>query len=134
MVDESEATQVVGVLNAINRAWLEDHVDDMGSMLHPDIVMVLPGFGGRSSGRGAFLDGFRDFRKSASTIKFNVRDFQVDITGDAAVATYCFEMEYDRVDTQWRATGRDLWVLRKQRGKWRATWRTMLDMNENAIT
>jgi len=46
------------------------------------------------------------------------------------VASFTYEMIYERDGKGNRATGRDLWVLARQDGHWLAVWRTMLDLAE----
>lgn len=117
-------------MRRINQAWLDGKVDDLAPMLHPEIVMVFPGFAGTALGRENLLAGFRDFCQNATIHEFRMHDDQVDVAGDTAVATY--EMVYERSGKRNRSTGRDLWVFQKEGGVWMAVWRTMLDMEENA--
>jgi hypothetical protein len=120
------------VMRRINQAWLAGRVDDLAPMLHPEIVMVFPGFSGRVQGRDALLAGFRDFCQNATMREFHEQDHQVDVVGDAAVVSFRYEMVYERSGERYRATGRDLWVFQNEAGAWIAVWRTMLDMEENA--
>ncbi|HLJ48253.1 MAG TPA: nuclear transport factor 2 family protein [Bryobacteraceae bacterium] len=119
-------------MRQINKAWLDGRVDDLRPKVHPDIVMVFPGFGGRSQGREAFLAGFEDFCRNAKTLEFHDRDLDVDVAGDTAVVTFRYEMVYERSGERYRSTGRDLWVLQAANNDWLAVWRTMLDIEEVA--
>ena len=133
MVDESTREDAAAAMRRINQAWLEGQVEDLASMVHPEMVMVFPGFAGRIQGREKFLDGFRDFRQNATMQGFHEHDHQVDVAGDTAVVTFRYDMVYERSGQRYRSTGRDLWVFQKQGGEWIAVWRTMLDMEENAV-
>ena len=132
MVDESTSEGVATVMQQINRAWLDGRVEDIGSMIHPDIVMVLPGFAGRIAGCEAFLAGLRDFSQNATTHQFREHDQHVDIAGDTAVLEFQYEMVYELSGARCRATGRDLWVFQRHANAWLAVWRTMLDVSEEA--
>jgi hypothetical protein len=132
MVDESQREEAARAMREINQAWLAGRVDEMAPMLHPEIVMAVPGFSARVQGREQLLAGFRDFCQNATVHELREHDQQVDIVGDAAVVTYRFEMVYERSGQRYRATGRDLWVFQNQDRAWIAVWRTMLDMGENA--
>jgi len=46
-MQDSKHEAVVGTVRRINRVWLEGQVEDLGPMIHPEIVMVFPGFAGR---------------------------------------------------------------------------------------
>jgi ketosteroid isomerase-like protein len=131
MVDESRRVEAATVLRRINQAWLSGRIDDLVPLVHPGIVTVVPGFAAGIQGRDAFLAGFRDFCQSATIHEFREHDYRVDVVGDTAVATFRYEMLYERSGERYRCTGRDLWVFQRQDGGWIAVWRTMLDMEEN---
>jgi nuclear transport factor 2 (NTF2) superfamily protein len=116
----------------INKAWLDGQVDALAPLVHPEIIMVFPGFTGRIQGREAFLAGFRDFCHAARVHDFREHDEQVDVVEDTAVVSFRYEMVYERSGERFRSTGRDLWVFQQQGGVWKAVWRTMLDMDEKA--
>ena len=132
MVDESNREGVAAIMRRINRAWLDGHVEDLAPMVHPEIVVVIPGFTGRIQGREDFLAGFRDLCQNAKIHEFREQDHQVDLAGDMAVGTFRYEMVYERSGERYRCAGRDLWVFQKLGGEWVAVWRTMLDMDEKA--
>lgn len=50
-----------------------------------------------------------------------------------AEASYDYGMCYVRGGRDDRAEGRDLWVLEKEGGEWRAVWRTMLELREQEL-
>jgi ketosteroid isomerase-like protein len=132
MAEESKRADAAATMRRINQAWLDGRVDDLAPMVHPEIVMVFPGFAGRIQGREAFLAGFRDFCRTAIVQKFHEHDNQVDVAGDTAVISFRYDMIYERAGEKYRAIGRDLWVFQRQDGEWIAVWRTMLDMEEKS--
>jgi len=125
-----ERERVAGTMRWITDAWLAGRVDDLGPMVHDEIVMVIPGFAGRVQGRETFVAGFRDFCENAKIRDFREREQQIDVVGDTAVVNFDYEMLYERSAAQYRVTGRDLWVFAKQGAEWLAVWRTMLDLSE----
>jgi ketosteroid isomerase-like protein len=130
MIAESRPEEAATAMRQINQAWLKGQVEDIASMVHPEIVMVFPNFSGRAQGREEFLAGFRDFLQNATIQEFREHDQQVDVAGDTAVVTFRHEMIYERTGKRYCSTGRDLWVLQKDGGAWIAVWRTMLEMEE----
>ena len=130
MADESTHAEVAAALDRINRAWGERRPADLAPLFHPDITMALPGFAGRAEGRDANVAGFEDFCAHAVVHEYSEAGHQIDVAGDTAVATYTYEMVYERAGRRSRASGRDLWVFARQGGSWLATWRTMLDLAE----
>jgi hypothetical protein len=103
----------------------------MASAIHPEIVLVIPGFSGQVRGREPFLAGFRDFILNARIHEFHEHDHHIDVVDVTAVVTFTYEMRYDRSGERYRATGRDLWIFQKEGGTWVAVWRTMLDLQES---
>jgi hypothetical protein len=130
MTEEHLRQSALATLRQINQTWLDGRVDDLAPLVHPEIVMVFPGFAGRIQGREAFLAGFRDFCQSATIQDFREQDHQVDVAGDTAVVSFRFEMVYERSGERSRSSGRDLWVFQQQGNAWKAVWRTMLDMED----
>ena len=131
-MQDSKHEAVVATVQRINRVWLVGRVEDLGPMIHPEIVTVFPGFTGRMQGREEFLAGFLDFRENAKIHEFRDYDYQSDIAGNTAVATFQWEMVYERSGERYRSTGRDLWVFQSQDDAWIAVWRTMLEVQEEA--
>jgi len=100
-------------------------------MVHPDIVLALPGFGGREAGRKGFISGHREFYERASIQGLREHDQVIDVVGDTAVVTYRYELVYERSGERYRSLGRDLWVFQRQHEKWLAVWRAILDVEEH---
>jgi ketosteroid isomerase-like protein len=117
-------------LRTINQTWLEGRPQDMESLIHPEIVFVIPGFAGRMTGWPALLAGFDEFCRSSRIVSFDDGGIDVDEVGDAAVASFHFEMVYEHAGASTLATGRDLWVFTRTARGWQAVWRTMLDLSE----
>jgi ketosteroid isomerase-like protein len=129
-VDESKSNQAADAMRRINRTWVDGRIDDLTPLVHPDVVMVFPGFAGQVQGRDAFLAGFRDFCQSAKMHEFQDDDLQANVAGNVAVVRVRFSMIYERAGQRYHSTGRDLWVFENQGGAWIAVWRRMLDMVE----
>lgn len=133
MPDEYKCDGAAAIMRRINRAWIDGEVQDLRSMLHPEMIMAFPGFTGRSQGRDGFLAGFRDFCENATVHEFREHDQQVDVAGDTSVVTFRYEMIYERSPRKYQSSGRDLWVFQKQGEAWLAVWRTMLEVEESEV-
>ena len=125
--------QVDHALSRINQAWLDRRPRDLAPLFDPDIVMVYPGFAERASGREALVDGFVDFCESARVHAFEEENHQIDVFGKTAVASFDFDMIYEREGQQYRSTGRDLWVFAREGSEWLAVWRTMVDVRDEPM-
>lgn len=128
----SKREGAAAMIRSINQAWLDGRVDGIAPHIHPDIIMVFPGFAGRVEGREALLAGFRDFCENATVHEFREHDHGIDVAGDTAVVSFRYEMVYERSGERYRSSGRDLWVVQLDAGEWRAVWRTMLDVEETS--
>src|SRR3954467_13106810 len=95
MVDEPKGEDAATAMRQINQAWLNGQVEDLAPMVHPEIVMVFPGFTARTQGREKLLAGFRDFCQNATIHEFREHDHHVDVTGSTAVVTFRYEMVYE---------------------------------------
>jgi uncharacterized protein (TIGR02246 family) len=134
MPDDVDVTtrenRVREALQQISQAWLAGNPDALTERFATDIVMVFPGFSGSSKGREALLAGFRDFCDNARIHAYEETDHQVNVAGGVAVATFRFDMVYERDGSRYHSTGRDFWVFEENRNRWLAVWRTMLDVAE----
>lgn len=128
--DIEERREVAAALRRINDAWLNGRPDDLAPLLHDRMVMVHPGFSGRGEGRDAIVAGFADFTAHCRVIRYRESENQVDVTGNTAIASFAFEMIYERDGHRYLSTGRDLWVFAKREEIWLAVWRTMMDLRE----
>jgi hypothetical protein len=122
--------QVHEVLSAINRAWRDNTPLGMSQYMHPDIVMKFPGFSGEVAERDALLASFVEFCTNAKVLEYKESNEQINIIGNCAVASFQFEMLYERAKYQERSKGRDLWVFQYISDKWVAVWRTMMELEE----
>ena len=90
------AEEVSRALSAINQAWLEGRPRDLSALFDPKIVTLVPGCV-RVEGREALVQSFVDMCENARVHAFEERDRQVDVFGDAAVASVAFTIAYERV-------------------------------------
>jgi len=126
----STSQKVIELVHHINRCWLDQRPRDLEAVFHPDIVMVLPEFGGRCRGASELIASFEDFCANAKVHEYDESELSVDVIGNTATASFRFAMVYEREGCRYRSTGRDLWMFEAIDGEWRATWRTMLDVQE----
>jgi ketosteroid isomerase-like protein len=133
MDSRTDRDAVLDAMQRINRTWLEGRPRDLAPMLHPGVVMVFPGFGGRAVGRDSLVGGFVDFCDNAELHEYEESGHQIDVTGDTAVVSYAFEMVYERDGARYQSTGHDVWVFTRQGGEWLAVWRAMPDLAEHPV-
>lgn len=134
MVIQTPENDIRNIIHRINRAWQEGHPEEIEPLLHPNVVMVFPGFSGRSRGVVAMMAGFQHFCAHATVLDYTESNLEVEVVGNTASATFRFAMLYERDGRRYRSTGRDLWMFGKEAEKWLATWRTMLDVHEEEVS
>jgi hypothetical protein len=120
--------EIHSVLAAINSAWLEKHPSSMAEHLHPDITMAVPGFKESIRGREILLNSFEEFCKNATVLEYQETNEHIDVIEDSGIATFCFNMTYERAADREVSTGRDLWVFHRRFGRWVALWRAMIEL------
>ncbi len=64
---------------------------------------------------------------------FEESDRQIDVFGEAAVASFAFALVYERGGEKYRSTGRDFWVFSRGEQGFKAVFRTMLDVAEEPV-
>ena len=114
------------VILRINGAWQCGEIDAVADLFHPDVVIVHPGFDGRTEGREACLESYRAFGREAKVLRLDELDPQVDIVGRTAVVTYEFKITYEVDGGGRHDAGRDVFVLVQSGERWRVVWRTLV--------
>ena len=124
--DAATARDVWRFVQELNRTWVDGDPADLRRFLHPNVVIVHPGFAGRSIGRDACVASYTAFRRAVTVHAFDEREPDVDVFDDVAVVSYTFDIGYELNGQRIREQGRDLFVLRRENKRWRAIWRTLL--------
>ncbi len=124
---ETEVQQAVwDTLQRINRAWLHGEEDVPLDALHPEMVIVPPGFQQRIVGREACAKGYRAFARDATVDSYEESDADVRVFGDTAIASYRYVLTYEMDGAAYRDEGVDLYVFTRADGHWQAAWRALV--------
>jgi uncharacterized protein (TIGR02246 family) len=122
--DDREAVRQL--LGRINAAWREGRPEELSKWLHEEVVFVTPGLQARLEGADACIRSYADFLNHAVVQEYQEREPTIDVWGDTAVATYGWTMAWEMDGKSFRESGHDLFVVRRDEGRWRAVWRTIL--------
>jgi hypothetical protein len=123
--------EAADTLAIINQAWRSGRVMEMAPYLHEKMVITLPAFTRRVSGRENVIEGFREFSANARVLEYSESGQTVDVIGSTAVVSYRFQMCYERPGYRAHSEGRDLWLFERRPDRWVAVWRTMIDVKES---
>ena len=116
---------VADALRRINDAWVSASAADMRDDLDERVVMVQPAFRGRVEGREAAIESYREFTESAVIHGYAESELRIDAFGEAAVATYRYDIDWEMDGERHVEAGHDLFVFRAHGGRWVAVWRTL---------
>jgi len=117
--------EVISTVKEINRAWFSARWDDLATLLDPGVIFSSPDSLGRAEGRDACIASYQEFLTQATIGWFQDHEWQVDLNGNVAVASYRFEISYEMGGTMLSEGGRDIWVLRLDEVGWTGIWRTI---------
>ena len=123
---ESASVAVRSVLANLTRAWRTGHTQDIGVLLHPEVVFVRPGFAGRAEGRAACIATYEEFLRAAIVLRYEEGEPSVDLFGETAVASLHWEMAWEIGGRRSEEAGHDVYVLVLEKGKWLVAWRTLI--------
>jgi uncharacterized protein (TIGR02246 family) len=118
--------EVWEVVRRINAAWLERQPGRLLDLFHDRIVIVDVGGRRLGVGKDTCADSYRSFCDQATVTHYHESNPQVDVFNSVAVVGYHFEIEYTMEGKTSRETGRDVFVLEKENGRWLAVWRQLV--------
>jgi uncharacterized protein (TIGR02246 family) len=121
-----EEDAVRAAFHAINNAWLQRRAQDMREHLHPDVVMVQPGFGAALRGREECIASYADFRAGATLHAYTSTPPTVQVWADTAVAWHRWTMRYEWDGHLYDDAGHEVFVFGRADGRWVAVWRTLI--------
>ena len=120
------AADFISFAERLDRCWMEGRFDDLDAFLAKDVVFVAPGGTPRSEGLAQAIESYRQFTSHAQVNRFKTSDHAVTLRGDTAVVEYQWEMTWIAAGEEHNETGREVLVLSRRDGNWRAVWRTQI--------
>ncbi|QDU69046.1 YybH family protein [Engelhardtia mirabilis] len=124
-------------LRAANEAWTQGRPEEVAEFFHPSVVMAAPDGRVLVRGRVEMVQSFVDYAEGARTVRFEEFEHRVQVSGDTAVVSYLFEVEYvvlEEPGVNHVERGRELLVFARggERDDWTVIWReqTPLDAPE----
>jgi hypothetical protein len=84
------------------------------------MVFALPGQAIHLEGRDAIVAGYRESMDRITLTSYREGQYSVDVWGDTAVASFCWDMAWLAGDVPNHETGCDVFAFRHADGKWLA--------------
>jgi ketosteroid isomerase-like protein len=116
---------IKAIIRDINDHWRAKRYERIGELLADDVVMAAPGFGHRIFGRDAYVQSYRDYDATATTLEFSAGEPQIDVADNMAVAVCPFDVTYELAGKRYHERGHDILALSRSGGEWKVVWRTM---------
>ncbi|MBV8244993.1 MAG: nuclear transport factor 2 family protein [Candidatus Eremiobacteraeota bacterium] len=122
--------EITEVLHAVNSAWQNPDEKPIGKRIRKyfakDAVIVGPSLERVARGRKAVTESYDAFVRGARILHAALGAPEIDIGRDVAVATLEWEMTYEFQESETTERGHDVYVLRRQRGRWLIWWRQIV--------
>ena len=118
--DHDEISRLVGRISA---AWREACFEELSGCFHDDVVFVAPGLQPVARGKQVCVQSYEEFAREAVVREFRASEPDLQVWGDTAVVTSGWEMKYSMKDQDYDESGREVFVLARQDGRWRVVWR-----------
>ena len=107
------------MVTAMNRAWTTGHAEQLANYFHERIVAITPTDRHRIEGREACIAAWAAFVEDAKVLDWQEHDPKVTVFGEnAAVVTYYYEAKVGMAGKLVELTGRDMFFMVKEDGRW----------------
>ncbi len=127
---DRDREQIRALLECINDAWLKNPPEKIPALLqehfHPDMTIKGPDFQSLCIGSEFCARSYAEFARTARVKECSFSDPDIDLAGDAAVATYSWKMVYEIHGQEYNESGRDLFVMSRTKDRWVVIWRALL--------
>lgn len=118
------------LLRTINDSWVSNKPEEVSKVLsdcfHQDMVIKGCDLKTMAKGRDACVLSYVGFIKEAQISAFSQDKPDIQVTGDTAIATYGWTIQYKLEGKEYTEPGHDVFVFQRTNGKWLAIWRAML--------
>ena len=110
--------EIWATLRAVNDAWTQGHPDDLADYFHAQMIAITPVDRLRRDGAAACVSGWKSFADAARIYRWQEFDPLIRVYGDAAVASYYYEIDFAMGGKRAVQSGRDLFFLVRDHGRW----------------
>ncbi len=115
----SAVQAVLGIEKKMVRDFNAGKIEHVLAQFHPRVVGFSSTRQERIAGRTAMRRTFNYYRQASSRMKYHIEKPQVQVFGDAAVATFYWTVELGAGRPRHVIKGRGTHVFSRRGGKWR---------------
>ena len=113
-------------LDELNLAWRERRFDKLAEFFDAGVVMKGPAFQELGRGRDQLVGSYADFMGKSEVVEYEESNWSTERWGDTAVATFDWRMVWEQGGKRDQGSGHDLFVFRREGGRWLAVLRVMV--------
>ena len=124
MDQDKVKAEVWKTVHELNQLWTsQNQTGRLKDYFHRDMVAISPASRERITGRDACVASWKSFADSAVIHEWKEIDPLIELFGDNqfAVVTYYYEMTCEMQGQTLNLSGRDMFALVKENGKWWVT-------------
>jgi hypothetical protein len=114
------------LLAKLTEAWLKGHFEDLAECFHEAAVIRGPALQELARGKEACVRSYEDFSREATVEEFEEPAPEIDIRDNTAVAVAPWTISYTIKGESFRESGKDLYLLVREGGRWLIVCRTGL--------
>jgi hypothetical protein len=116
------------ILQIINRAWLDNHLEMLNDYFDEKMVIMSQDFKNKTVGRKACILSYKQFIETAKILDYDQSDPQIEFWSNTGVAVYSFSLNYEMNNKKFSEKGEDIFVFNREEdddNSWKAVWRTI---------
>lgn len=117
---------VESTIRRLNECWLRGDYTALGTLFHPDAVLLPPNAQHPIVGREAIVDGYRRFGELGDIHEFEIVATQTYLFADTAICHMRFNIDYAIGERRFKESGTEVYALNGAGGEWRIIWRTQI--------
>lgn len=121
----NEKKIISGYVHKVILAWLEDRIDDVDELIDNNIIVCTSVDSRKYSGKSEFRAYLQKYLVNKKIIRYDEEDFSIHIDSLTATVHYKFVVEYQQNSKSVSETGRDFFLFRREKEKWKLVWRSI---------
>lgn len=110
--------EIWATVRALNDAWTQGRPDELQRYFHRQMVAIAASERLRRVGAQACIAGWTAFAEAARISDWREIEPLIQVYGEAAVVSYYFEMSCTIAGQEARFSGRDMFFLVRENGRW----------------